>query len=149
MEAQKALHAVERKARLLKVSLPGFYARLLYRREHSKAVARWSGGYLDEEVRNAHTASHGTNGAPRVVREPAHQGIRVDRKTVATSMRRQGLEEISPRRVRPAAPIREVVRMPSRIWSDGAGIPESWMRCGSRTSRTCPRTRVTVSVCRP
>lgn len=106
MEAQKTLHTVDRMARLLKVSRPGFYAWRLHRREPSKAVARWSG--LDEEVRKAHTASNGTNGAPRVVRELAHQGIRVDRKTVSASMRRQGVEEISPRRVRPAAPIGEV-----------------------------------------
>lgn len=33
------------------------------------------------------------------------------------------------------------VRIPSRILSGGAGIPENWMRCGFRTSRTCPRTR--------
>jgi putative transposase len=80
-------------ARLLKVSRPGFYAWRLHRRE---------------EVRKAHIASHGTNGAPRVVRELAHQGNGVDRKTVSASMRRQGVEEISPRQVRPAAPIGEV-----------------------------------------
>jgi hypothetical protein len=110
-------------------------------------VARWSG--LDDEVRKAHTASHRTNDAPRVVRELTRQGIRVDRTTVAASIRRQGLEGISPLRVRPAARIGRLVRIASRIWSGGAGIPENWMRCGSWTSRTCPRTSVTGSVCRP
>lgn len=106
MEAQKAHHAVARMARLLKVSRSGFYAWRRRRLEPSEAVVRRAG--LDEEVRKAHAASHGTYGAPRVVRELAAQGICADRKTVAASMRRQGLEGISPRRFRPVAPVGEV-----------------------------------------
>ena len=106
MEAEKANYPVQRMARLLRVSRSGFYA---WRRRDSaaaeRAVAR---AELDAKVRRTHADSTGIYGAPRVQAALARNGTGVDRKTVAASMRRQGLEGISPRRFRPVAPIGEV-----------------------------------------
>ncbi|WP_407681144.1 IS3 family transposase [Pseudarthrobacter siccitolerans] len=49
--------------------------------------------------------STGIYGAPRVQAALARNGTGTDQKTVAASMRRQGLEGIPPRRFRPLAPI--------------------------------------------
>lgn len=63
----------------------------------------------------------------------ARNGTGVDRKTVAASMRRQGLEGISPRRFRPIEPIGE-----TRIHSVPDLVARKWdtalTRSGSRTS---------------
>ncbi|RRR19167.1 IS3 family transposase [Brachybacterium paraconglomeratum] len=44
---------------------------------------------------------------PRIARKLADQGVVLDRKTVAASMRRQGLEGISPRRFTPVTTIQD------------------------------------------
>src|SRR6478736_8844756 len=107
MEAEKANYPVQRMARLLRVSRSGFYA--WRQRVHSEATVRAAErADLDVKVRKAHVKSCGTYGAPRIRAELARNGTAVDRKTVAASMRRQGLEGISPRRFRPVAPIGEV-----------------------------------------
>lgn len=124
MEAEKANYPVQRMARLLGVSRSGFYA---WRRRSlpgssARAVVR---AELDAKVRRAHTDSYGIYGAPRIHAVLARTGTGVDRKTVASSMRRQGLEGISPRRFRPAAPIGEVrvhsiPDLVARKWDTGA-----------------------------
>lgn len=52
-----------------------------------------------------HQASDGTYGAPRILDDLRDDGQRVSRKTVAASLRRQGLAGISPRRFAPATTI--------------------------------------------
>ncbi len=123
MEAEKATYPVQRMARLLGVSRSGFYA---WRRRSSavspRAVERAA---LDAKVRRAHSESTGVYGAPRVRAVLARNGTGVDRKTVAASRRRQGLEGVSPRRFRPVAPIGEVrvhsiPDLVARKWDTGA-----------------------------
>ncbi len=98
MEAEKANYPVQRMARLLRVSRSGFYA--WRRRRESESPARIAErAEFDAMVRRAHAESYGTYGAPRVQAALARNGTGVDRKSVAASMRRQGLEGISPRRV--------------------------------------------------
>jgi putative transposase len=124
MQAEKANYPVQRMARLLRVSRSGFYA--WRRRNLSGGSARAAGqAELDEKVRQVHTDSNGTYGAPRVQAVLARNGTGVDRKTVASSMRRQGLEGISPRRFRPVAPIGEarvhsIPDLVARKWDTGA-----------------------------
>ncbi|WP_396020753.1 IS3 family transposase [Arthrobacter sp. ISL-28] len=81
-------------ARLLRVSRSGFYTwrRRRALRSAPRAVAR---AELDAQVRRIHTDSNGIYGAPRIPAVLARNGTGVDRKTVAASMRRQGLERIS------------------------------------------------------
>ncbi|CAM3095083.1 IS3 family transposase [Skermania piniformis] len=56
---------------------------------------------LDDRVAAAHAASDGVYGAPRILADLREGGERVSRKTVAASLRRQGLAGISPRRFTP------------------------------------------------
>ncbi len=103
MDAQKANYPVRRMARLLGVSRSGFYA---WGGRASQATARTADRRaLDAEVLKIHTDSTGVYGAPRVHAQLARQGITVDRKTVSVSMRRLGIEGISPRRFRPVTGI--------------------------------------------
>jgi len=124
MEAEKANYRVQRMARLLGVSRSGFYAWRRRRQSESsaRAVERTQ---LDGKVRKTHTESYGTYGAPRIRAALARNGAGVDRKTVAASMRRQGLEGISPRRFRPVTPIGEapvhsIPDLVARKWDTGA-----------------------------
>jgi putative transposase len=124
MEAEKANYPVQRMARLLRVSRSGFYAwrRRRISKSSPRAVER---AELDGKVRRAHADSNGIYGAPRVRAALARNGTGVDRKTVAASMRRQGLEGISPRRFRPVSPIGEervhsIPDLVARKWDTGA-----------------------------
>lgn len=123
MEAEKAHYPVQRMAKLLGVSRSGFYAwrKRIQSEASARAVERAA---LDEKVRKAHTKSYGTYGAPRVHAELARNGTGVDRKTVAGSLRRQGLEGISPRRFRPVTPIGDtrvhsIPDLVARKWDTG------------------------------
>jgi transposase InsO family protein len=123
MEAEKANYPVQRMARLLRVSRSGFYA---WRGRSSESAERGlARAELDEKVWRTHADSTGIYGAARVQAALARNGTGVDRKTVAASMRRQGLEGISPRRFRPVAPIGEapvhsILDLVGRKWDTGA-----------------------------
>lgn len=110
--------------RLLGVSRSGYYA--WQRRRMSipgpRAVRR---GEIDVLVRRSHEESEGIYGAPRVRADLRDAGVPVNVKTVARSMRRQGLEGVSPRTFRPATTIPGVTThaIPDRVarrWDRGA-----------------------------
>lgn len=104
MAAEKHNFEVTRMARLLKVSRSGYYAWAAARRRGpSPAKARQR--RLDVQVERVYAESDAVYGAPRVTAQLAREGLRADRKTVAASMRRQGLEGISPRMFTPVTTI--------------------------------------------
>lgn len=104
MEAEKANFSIVRMAGLLEVSRSGFYKwRATTAAGPSRTQRRRQ--ELDEKVRRFHQASDGVYGAPRILADLRDDGVSVSRKTVAASMRRQGLAGISPRRFTPVATV--------------------------------------------
>ena len=95
MAAEKANFSVTMMARILEVSRAGFYAWFNRLGTISQRQARRDD--LDAQVRWFHQLSRGVYGAPRITADLHAAGIVVDRKTVARSMRRQGLEGLSTR----------------------------------------------------
>jgi len=76
-------------SRVLQVSRSGFYA---WRwRQGNPSPRRQRRTRLDEAVKKESDARKGRSGSPRLVRDLADAGHRHDRKTIAESMRRQGL----------------------------------------------------------
>lgn len=103
--------------RLLEVSRSGFYKyRAAVAAGPSPAAVRRAA--TDVAVAAAHAASDGVYGAPRILAELREDGKVVSRKTVAASLRRQGLAGISPKTFAPtttvvdldAPPIPELVK---------------------------------------
>ncbi len=81
---------------LLEVSRSGFYKwRKTQAAGPSPAARRRA--ELDVKVAAFHKASDGVYGAPRILADLRDDGEQVSRKTVAASLRRQGLAGISPR----------------------------------------------------
>jgi putative transposase len=104
IEAEKATYPVKRMCGLLEVSRSGFYKwRASGRSGPSPAQQRRA--ELDAAVADFHKASDGVYGAPRILADLREAGERVSRKTVAASMRRQGLAGICPRRFAPATTV--------------------------------------------
>ena len=60
---------------------------------------------MDAKVAAFHEASDGVYGAPRILADLREDGETVSRKTVAASLRRQGLAGICPRRFAPATTV--------------------------------------------
>jgi len=86
---------------LLEVSRSGFYKwRTTQAAGPSPAARRRA--ELDSKVAAFHKASDGVYGAPRILADLREDGETVSRKTVAASLRRQGLAGISPRTFAPA-----------------------------------------------
>lgn len=100
MSAQKHHVEITRMARLLKVSRSGYYAWDTAQRQ-GPSPAKERRRRLDAHVGRVYAESDDVYGAPRVAAQLAREGISADRKTVAASMRRQGLEGISPRMFTP------------------------------------------------
>ena len=94
MRAHQAEFRVRTMARVLSVSPSGFYAWL--RRQPSRRARE--DRLLSEAVREAHAASRGVYGAPRVRAELRASGFSVSRKRVARLMREQGLTGVTRRR---------------------------------------------------
>ena len=76
-------------SRVLQVTRSGFYA--WRRQQDNPSPRRQRRVRLDEAVKKAFEARKGRSGSPRLVRDLADAGHRHNRKTVAESMRRQGL----------------------------------------------------------
>ena len=138
MKAHQAEHSIWLMARVLGLSRSGYYAWL--KRRSSPHAQR------DEElgraVREAHVASRGIYGAPRIHATLRRAGLRVSRKRVARLMRAAGLTGVTRRRrhvttvrderARPAPDRVDrnfVADGPDRLWvADITHIPT---RCGS------------------
>jgi putative transposase len=104
IEAEKATYTVKRMCELLEVSRSGFY-KWRKSRESGPTPAQRCRADLDAKVAKFHAASDGVYGAPRILADLRAAGARVSRKTVAASLRRQGLAGISPRRFAPATTV--------------------------------------------
>lgn len=87
--------AVALMARVLGVSRSGFYDWCRPRDPGTRATARDT---LDERVKAVFEAHRGRYGAPRVTAELRDQGFGYDEKTVASSLRRQGLRARAAKR---------------------------------------------------
>lgn len=113
---EKANYSITRMTRLLQVARAGFYA-WRKRRRLGPGPQASRREQIDAAVRAAFTASGEVYGAPRIQAELAAQGLPVNVKTVAASMRRQGLEGISPRKWRPVTTIPGASRhaVPDRV----------------------------------
>ncbi|MGP5242549.1 IS3 family transposase [Corynebacterium flavescens] len=98
MAKERANYSIMMMARALEVSRAGFYA--WFQRLGIVGQRQARRDDLDAQVRWFHELSRGTYGAPRITADLHAAGIVVDRKTVARSMRRQGLEGLSTRSFR-------------------------------------------------
>ena len=99
IEAKKATYTVERMCELLEVSRSGYY-KWRKSRDSGPTPAQRRRAELDAKVATFHAASDGVYGAPRILADLRDDGETVSRKTVAASLRRQGLAGISPPPVR-------------------------------------------------
>ena len=89
MDEHQGLFRVSAMSRVLQVSRSGFYA--WCRRQDNPSPRQQRRERLDETVKKAFDARKGRSGSPRLVRNLADAGHQHDRKTIAESMRRQGL----------------------------------------------------------
>jgi putative transposase len=95
IDAEKTHHQVSRLCRVLGVARAGDYAWA----SHPPAQRSLDDAYLGEQIRQIHTRSRGTDGAPRVHAEPRlGLDVHVGRKRVARLMRDHGLPGVHRRR---------------------------------------------------
>lgn len=104
VEAEKANYTVKRMCELLEVSRSGFY-KWRTTRDGDPSPAQQRRVELDTKVAAFHQASDGVYGVPRILADLRADGETVSRKTVAASLRRQGLAGISPRTFAPATTV--------------------------------------------
>jgi putative transposase len=89
MDKHQGTFRVSAMSRVLQVSRSGFYA--WRRRQGNPSPRQQHRRQLDDAVKKAFGARKGRSGSPRLVRDLAEAGHQHDRKTIAVSMRRQGL----------------------------------------------------------
>jgi len=94
VSAHQAVYPIATMCRVLGVSPSGFYA--WTKRSPSRRAT--CDGTLTESIRAAHTASHGTYGAPRIQVDLTTAGVCVGRKRIARLMRQAGLAGVSRRK---------------------------------------------------
>jgi len=94
VKAHQAEFPIQRMCGLLGVSTSGYYA-WLKRPVSDRAVQNKS---LTHLIRQIHTTSRGTYGAPRVYQELLDQGVAIGYNRVARLMRLAGLQGVSRRR---------------------------------------------------
>jgi putative transposase len=107
IEAEKATYGIKQMCELLEVSRSGFY-KWRKTRDAGPSPAQQRRAELDAKVAAFHKASDGVYGAPRILADLRADGETVSRKTVAASLRRQGLAGISPRTFAPATTVVEL-----------------------------------------
>ena len=97
MESECANFEIIRMARLLEVSTSGFYQwrKAQNRTEFPPKLARRR--KLDTQILQFHRDSNATYGEPRITKDLADAGEKVNKKTVATRMRALGVQGICPR----------------------------------------------------
>jgi putative transposase len=117
IEAEKATYTVKRMCVLLEVSRSGYY-KWRKSRDGGPSPAARRRAALDAKVAKFHAASDGVYGAPRILADLRAEGERVSRKTVAASLRRQGLAGICPRRF---APVTTVIDLNAAVPNDLVG----------------------------
>lgn len=123
MHAEKENFPLKRMARLLAVSTSGYYT-WNQRRVQGPGLRAVAQRTRDGQVARVFVDSYETYGAPRVAAQLAREGVGADKKTVADSMRRQGIEGISPRKFRPVTTIpgvdtHHLPDLVSRRWDRG------------------------------
>src|SRR5699024_8014494 len=123
MDAEKANFEITRMARLLGVTRQGYYA-WQRRRQHGPGPRAQRRTVIDQAVREQFRASDDVYGAPRITRELSAKGVVVDRKPVASSMRRQALDGIRPCMCPPVTTIQDpaargVAEHAQRRWDQG------------------------------
>jgi putative transposase len=89
MDEHQGTFGIPAMSRVLQVSRSGFYAWRWRQANPSPRQRRRK--QLDEVVKKAFDARKGRSGSPRLVQDLANAGHSHDRKTIAESMRRQGL----------------------------------------------------------
>ena len=89
MDEHQGTFGISAMSRVLQVSRSGYYA--WRRRQNNPSLRQQRRKQLDETVKKAFDARKGRSGSPRLVRDLADAGHQYDRKTIADSMRRQGL----------------------------------------------------------
>jgi putative transposase len=104
IEAQKAEFTVIRMTGLLEVSRSGFY-KWRATQAAGPTAAQQRREAIDAMVKGFHAASDQVYGSPRILADLRADGVTVSRKTVASSMRRQRLAGISPRRFTPVTTV--------------------------------------------
>ena len=94
MSANQAVFPIAVMARVLGVSIAGYYA---WRRRAPSARTKADAALL-KRIRTVHAVARGTYGAPRILAELQADGEAVGRKRVARLMRAAGVAGVSRRR---------------------------------------------------
>ncbi|MCV0003467.1 IS3 family transposase [Mobiluncus mulieris] len=124
MAREEANFEIVRMARLLGVSRSGYYAWAHRKAQGLSKRARSQGPCLMSGCACFMPRLTGVYGAPRITADLHEAGSPVNVKTVAASLRRQGLEGVSPRGFRPVTTIPGVAThsIPDRVqrvWDTG------------------------------
>ncbi|WLQ16587.1 IS3 family transposase [Hahella aquimaris] len=96
MHSHTSLFRVTCMARALQVSRSGYYVWL--HRQKAPSLRRQRQQSLDIQVGAAFDKAKKRNGAPRLTKDLAQQGVHANRKTVARSMQRLGLRAKAARK---------------------------------------------------
>ena len=125
MKANQAVFPVTTLCRVLGVSTSGYYAWL----GRAPSARARSDARLTERIRELHQRSRGTYGVPRLLRDLADEGERVNHKRLARLMRAAGVAGISRRKgfkttvrdghARPAPDLVErrfIAERPDQLW---------------------------------
>lgn len=94
MNANQAEHSITLMAKVLAVSVSGFYA--FQNRQPSQRHRRDK--ELTERIVTIHTQSRGTYGTPRIFEELKEEGLAIGKKRVARLMKQRGLKGVHRRK---------------------------------------------------